>query len=155
MRPHQWLAAVLLAIPPVVYSIDAEDARSVGCLPSESVQTPSSVCAACHADAPQRYADRHHHPCTQYCMQCHQKAEMDRHHTVGTPLPRDAHEALLLTSKKQIACVTCHNMSQPRHDKVRWKATSLFDRLFHNQSQYPTYFLAMRNDQGQLCLICH
>ncbi len=60
-----------------------------------------------------------------------------------------------LTAEMKIACFTCHDMSQPRYDGVRWKATSLFDRLFRNESQYHTYFLVMRNSQGQLCLTCH
>ncbi len=149
------LALAALAIPLIVHSLDAEDARSAGCLPKESVKTPHSVCASCHEDNQARYASHQRRPCTPYCMSCHTKKEMDRHHTVGTPLPRNAHETLPLTSKQQVACTTCHDLSQTRYDKVRWKATSLFDRLMHNESRYKTYFLSMRNDKGQLCLTCH
>ena len=158
MTLRLWIASfvVLLAFPLIGYSLDGEeDAHSAGCLPKESVKSPSAVCASCHDDAQKRYATNHHHPCTPYCIECHKKTEMDRHHSVGTQLPRDAHDALILTSRKQIACTTCHDLSQSRYDKVRWKATSLYDRLFRNESRHKTYFLSMRNDHGQLCLTCH
>jgi hypothetical protein len=52
-------------------------------------------------------------------------------------------------------CATCHDLATPRHDQVRWKAESLFDRLFRSQDHYQTYLLVYRNDKGQLCLACH
>jgi hypothetical protein len=80
---------------------------------------------------------------------------MDRHHTVGTELTEKPDEVLKLTAEKKTACFTCHDLSRPRYDSVRWKAASLYDRLFRAQKRYKTFFLSERNDQGQLCLSCH
>jgi hypothetical protein len=80
---------------------------------------------------------------------------MDRHHTVGTELTEKPDEVLKLTAGKKTACFTCHDLSRPRYDSVRWKAASLYDRLFRAQKRYKTFFLSERNDQGQLCLSCH
>ncbi len=153
---HAWIALfAALLIPVIGFSLEVEDARNAGCLPQATVQAPSSVCAACHKDSQKRWVSNQYRPCTPYCMSCHKKAEMDRHHPVGTQLPRAPENALHLAADKKIACVTCHDMSHPRYDSVRWKATSLFDRLFREESRYKTFFLALRNDQGQLCLSCH
>jgi hypothetical protein len=137
------------------FSLEQENARNAGCLPKTSVTDPAAVCVSCHQDGQQRWAAKQYQPCTPYCMTCHKKSEMDRHHTVGTLLSNLPDQALPLTSEKKVACITCHDMSRTRHDSERWKATSLFDRLFHKESKYKTYFLVMRNDQGQLCLTCH
>ena len=80
---------------------------------------------------------------------------MDRHHPVGVLLESVPDAAVLVTADKKNACFTCHDLSRPRYDSVRWKSASLFDRLFREESRYKTYFLAMRNDQGQLCQTCH
>jgi hypothetical protein len=148
---------IALILPMMVYSLDkeeVEDARSTGCLPKGS-PTSATACVACHKDAPQRFGKNPMRSCTPYCMTCHKKSDMDRHHTVGTPLPRTPETELYLTADKQVVCSTCHDLSRARYDQVRWKATSLFDRMFHKENRYKTYFLAMRNDQGQLCLSCH
>jgi hypothetical protein len=88
-------------------------------------------------------------------MSCHKRAELDRHHRVGITLPGKPAESLMLTPEMKNACFTCHDLSQPRYDSVRWKAASLYDRMFRSQKRYKTYFLVMRNDEGQLCLSCH
>lgn len=149
---------VLLCV--VLYGINtaraqAEDAHSTGCLPQATAA--QQVCAACHKqDATARLQTGATKPCTPYCMSCHQPAEMERHHTVDAELPaQPADAALHLAEGKRMGCVTCHDLSRPRYDSVRWKAASLFDRLFRDSPQYKTYFLSMRNDTGQLCLVCH
>lgn len=146
---------VVLLIPLIGFSLEVEDARNAGCLPQASVQPQSGVCASCHKDSQKRWASNQYRPCTPYCMGCHKKAEMDRHHPVGTALPRIPDNALHLVGDKKMACTTCHDLEHPRYDSVRWKATSLFDRLFREEPRYKTYFLALRNNQGQLCLSCH
>lgn len=80
---------------------------------------------------------------------------MAKHHPVDNPVTRPPRIPLRLTSEKKSACFTCHSLANPRYDQVRWKAESLFGRLFQRESRYPTYYLATRNDRGQLCLACH
>jgi hypothetical protein len=146
----------ILAIPLFVLSLEDEDAHSAGCLPKNTVPNPSSVCAGCHNDSLSRWESNWNRPCTPYCISCHKKTEMDRHHTVGSELPKAPPDAVLkLASKNRTACFTCHDLSHPRYDGVRWKAASLYDRLFRNEKRYKTYFLSERNEQGQLCLSCH
>lgn len=156
IRSPVWRAALLtvLVVPVLVWSLE-EDAHSTGCLPGLAVQEPSSACAGCHKDAAARWASRQYRPCTPYCMSCHKRAELDRHHRVGIVLPDKPAESLMLTSDMRNACFTCHDLSRPRYDSVRWKAASLYDRLFRPEKRYKTYFLVMRNDEGQLCLSCH
>lgn len=149
------LLLTALALPMTVFSSDEEDARTTGCLPKATAGNASSACAACHKDALKRFPANPVQTCTPYCMSCHKKSDMDRHHTVDTALPKVPDTDLYLTAEKKVVCSTCHDLSRPRYDHVRWKATSLFDRMFHDQDRYKTYFLSMRNDQGQLCLICH
>lgn len=155
IRMMFWVLLAALALPMTVFSLEVEDARSVGCLPKGVPETAAKACVSCHKDAQERIASNQYKTCTTYCMSCHKETEMARHHTVGTELPTVPQDALYLTSGKKVACATCHNLSQPRYDSVRWKASSLFDRIFHNENRYKTYFLAMQNDRGQLCLSCH
>ena len=143
---------LLMAWPLLALVLAGEDARSTGCLAAKG----AAACAACHAAAGEAlWATRQDRPCSPYCMTCHGKAEMARHHNVGTPLKRPPGAALPLAKGQRVACFTCHLLSQPRYDSVRWKAASLYDRTFRTASQYKTYFLVTRNDQGQLCLACH
>ncbi len=144
-----------IVMPSLVYAVDTEDAHTVGCLPKTADKAAAVACASCHKDAPKRLVAHQHRPCSPYCATCHKKEEMERHHPVGTELEHDADDQMPLSAQKEIACVTCHNMSQMRYDKTRWKATSLFDRLFRNETKHKTYFLSMKNDKGQLCLTCH
>ncbi|MDD2700922.1 MAG: hypothetical protein PHH36_06745 [Sideroxydans sp.] len=152
------LLLVATILPMAVHSLNTgneQDARTTGCLPRDVASVAAAVCASCHKDAPQRFGKDPVRSCTPYCMSCHKKTDMDRHHTVGTALPRMPETDMYLTAGKKVVCSTCHDLSRPRYDLVRWKATSLFDRMFHDEDQYKTYFLSMRNDQGQLCLTCH
>jgi hypothetical protein len=80
---------------------------------------------------------------------------MERHHLIDRKLPVAPPAALQLTSQGLNGCSTCHDLGQPRFDQVRWKAESLYDRLFRRQPRYRTYFLVFRNDRGQLCKTCH
>ena len=127
-------------------SAQAEDAAMPGDFPHASGPA-AAVCVSCHEDGQARWAANRNRPCTPYCLTCHKKAEMDRHHTVGTVLATAPEGELHLTAEKKVACVTCHEMARNRYDEVRWKATSLFDRMFHQENQYKTYFLVMRNDR--------
>lgn len=153
------LALLFLGIPFSSFSDDdeedREDAHTTGCLPKTNVQQPATACASCHKDASKRWASSKTRPCTPYCATCHKEKEMSRHHPVGSKLPKSPEEGMPLTAEMKLACFTCHNMSQKRYDKQRWKATSLFNRLFRPEERYKTYFLTHRNEQGELCLSCH
>ena len=156
MKPARVLRglALGLALPLLVLALApaGEDAHTTGCLPAQG----AAACAACHpGDAQARYAASANRPCTSYCRTCHPQAELARHHNVGTALVRAPSAVLPLTLDKKTACFTCHLLSRPRYDTVRWKAASLYDRMFRSEPRYKTYFLAIRNDQGQLCLSCH
>jgi hypothetical protein len=146
---------VLAALLPMIGVSLEEDAHSVGCLPSLTVQSPASVCIACHKDGESRWQADQYRPCTPYCKGCHKAAQMDRHHHVEVVLPRMPDAMLKLAAENKLACFTCHDLSRPRYDSVRWKAASLYTRLFRSEARYKTYFLVARNDEGQLCLSCH
>lgn len=127
-----------------------------GPAPDPHAGRSEAACVRCHAaDAPARWAAHGDAPCTPWCLTCHGKPEMDQHHPVGMALRKPPGPAFPLTAEGRMACFTCHLLSRPRYDTVRWKASSLFDRLFRAKPQYRTYYLTERNDQGQLCLACH
>ncbi len=131
-------------------------AQTLASSPDHGFLDQPSACASCHgAEAAVRWDSHRHRPCTQLCLTCHTQADMAKHHPVGTLLIKPLKTPLPLTGDKRTACATCHDLSRPRHDQVRWRAVSLFGRLFRKQKQYPTYYLAIRNDRGQLCLACH
>lgn len=115
-----------------------------------------SACQPCHQeDGAARWASYRQQPCSPYCLTCHLPKDMAQHHAIGVPLPRAAGKDLRLTSEGRMACTTCHRLSTPRRDQVRWRAESLYGRLFRRQDSHLTYFLVIRNDRGQLCRACH
>lgn len=136
-------------------ALEVEDAHSTGCLPRSA--KPQQACAACHKqDADSRWRSAQATPCTPYCATCHKKEETERHHSVNAELSVESQDVTLhLAQGKLMGCTTCHDLSRPRFDSVRWKAASLFERMFRESPQYKTYFLSMRNETGQLCLVCH
>jgi hypothetical protein len=152
-----WLVAcTALLLPLCGLTADEEDASDAGCLPKPVVAAPAFVCAACHPDdALQRWDSQRGQACTPYCAGCHLKTQMSRHHKVGLLLLGEPDAPLRLTAEHKNACFTCHDLARPRYDSVRWKAASLFDKMFRQEARYKTYFLVQRNDSGQLCLNCH
>ncbi len=125
-------------------------------LPAHAPLGSPAACAPCHAaDAQARWDSNRNHACTPLCLTCHTKDVIAKHHPVDNPVTRPPRIPLRLTGEKKSACFTCHNLANPRYDQVRWKAESLFGRLFQRENRYPTYYLATRNDRGQLCLACH
>lgn len=124
----------------------------VPCLPLSAEKS----CLACHpVDAGARWEGRRSRPCARYCQACHAPKAMESHHPIDRKLPKVPPSPLLLTADGMTGCSTCHDLGQPRFDRTRWRAESLFDRLFRRQARYKTYFLAVRNDRGQLCRTCH
>lgn len=125
-------------------------------LAEHAVLGSAAACLSCHAgDAQARWDTDRDRPCTNFCLTCHATEEMAKHHPVGHSVTRAPRLALRLTLNQKSACFTCHDLTIQRYDAVRWKAESLFRRLVSRESRHKTYYLATRNDRGQLCLACH
>lgn len=115
-----------------------------------------SACVACHKeDGQARWTNQRWRACTPFCLSCHSPADTAQHHPVGKALRKPLTVPLPLGPGEVMACRTCHDLSRAREDSVRWRAESLYGRLFRRQSRHKTYFLVQRNDRGQLCLACH
>lgn len=131
-------------------------AQSPDDMPGRAALKDPAACRPCHQeDAAARWVAHRERPCTAYCHTCHLVADMAKHHTVDSLLRKPPHEELPLTAGRRTACFTCHTLARARHDSVRWKAESLFGRVFHRAPRQKTYFLVIRNDRGQLCRACH
>lgn len=142
------LAVALLAGPGAALASGASRA-SVG-HPSWTVES----CLSCHhAEEASAISRRVARPCRALCASCHEFRE--GHHTVGVPIPRGLAAPLLLTEAGTNTCVTCHDTTRPGVDHSPWASTSLFERIAHRAGEHRTYYLAMRNDKGQLCRNCH
>ena len=131
-------------------------AQSGAEFPGHAPLASAAACAPCHAtDAQTRWEASRHRACTPLCLTCHTKEAMAKHHPVDNPVTRPPRIPLRLTGDQKSACFTCHDLGNRRYDAVRWKAESLFGRLLRRESRHLTYYLATRNDRGQLCLACH
>lgn len=91
--------------------------------------------------------------CSYMCLECHK--DMDRHHAVNVRLKGKVSGELVLTSKKRLACITCHRPGNRRFDNISWKAESLYENIFSSKKKHKTYYLVTRNNDGQLCKMCH
>ena len=115
-----------------------------------------AACQRCHPGEGQERWERHWpRPGAAFCLGCHAAADMARHHPTGVKLSSAPHQPMHLGDGGKVVCGTCHDLSRPRFDHRRWRSESLYDRLFRRKPRYKTYFLAFRNDRGQLCLACH
>lgn len=111
-------------------------------------------CMSCHRpDQQKQIAARLARPCRELCQTCHPAPE--GHHPVGITVPAPVRAPLLLTREGTNTCSTCHDVTQPRTDRVPWLSQSLFQRLAGRSNTYRTQYLAMRNHRGQLCRNCH
>lgn len=113
------------------------------------------TCMDCHtqSERPQLTA-RVARPCSQLCSTCH-KFEKGEHHPIGVQISKQVPAPLLLTAKGMNTCVTCHDMGRPPRESIAWISQSLADRTMHRSKENRTFYLAMRNDSGQLCRNCH
>lgn len=145
---RRWAAAILWAL--------AASAQAPDDMPGRTAAQQAAACGPCHRDeAPARWSEHRDHACSAYCQTCHLSADMARHHAVGIALEKVPKAHLPLASGRRTACFTCHTLTRPRYDQVRWKAESLFGRLFRRDERQKTYLLVTRNDRGQLCHACH
>jgi len=114
----------------------------------------NTYCAACHksAEVKEKLKDTTR-ACDIFCKKCHKN--MSKHHPAGVKLKNDLPENITLSSGKKLACITCHDLKVPRYDSVSWKAESLFGSIFKSEKRYKTYYLIIRNNDGDLCRKCH
>jgi hypothetical protein len=92
-------------------------------------------------------------PCDNACGQCHKKNKA--HHQTGMTVDYTVPEDIRLGKDKQVACMTCHDLSVARFSRTARKAQSLFQRMFKGKKKHKTYYLVMDNRSGQLCKKCH
>lgn len=145
-------AALLLALAATSSSAASAPAgaRTASGHPSFTLES----CFACHRpDEAATILSRLARPCRALCASCHEFR--DGHHPVGVRIPRAVPEPLLLTASGTNTCVTCHDTTGPRVDSSPWESQSLFARVVLRSRQYPTRYLAVPNDRGQLCRNCH
>lgn len=142
------LSLCVLAAPGA--ALASEGSRAAGGHPSWT----AGSCLSCHrAEEASAISRRVSRPCRTLCASCHEFR--DGHHPVGVTIPRAMPERLLLTKAGTNTCVTCHDTTRPRVDQAPWASTSLFERIARGPAEHRTYYLAMRNEKGQLCRNCH
>jgi len=147
-RTASLLLALAASLAPAVRA--SGDARPRGDHPSWAVET----CLDCHREGEtSALSPRVARPCRTLCASCHDLR--DAHHPVGVPIPAALPAPLLLTARGTNTCVTCHDTTKPRADSSPWESQSLFARVARRSGEYPTRYLAVRNDRGQLCRHCH
>ena len=142
------LTAVLLYAGIYSYGIDNETKKIMPFVDN------NTYCTGCHKASEEK--ERLRNPskaCDIFCRKCH--TDMSKHHPVGVKLKNDLPENVLLTSGKKIACITCHDLNNKHYDTVSWKAQSLFGSVFKSEESYKTYYLIIRNNDGDLCRKCH
>jgi hypothetical protein len=114
----------------------------------------ASSCKSCHASGEQTvWLNEPTRSCSTFCLTCHK--EMGPHHTVGSTIETRNPVQFVLTSKKTLACITCHDLKTNRYDSKPWKSESLFGSIFQRGDMYKTFYLVERNNRGQLCRQCH
>ncbi len=91
--------------------------------------------------------------CSQQCQVCH--TDNSSHHQINVKMGEKLSENIILSSKKRMMCVTCHDPGRARYDNSVWKAESLYEKVFGSGGKFKTYFLIKKNNEGQLCKICH
>ncbi len=130
------------------YAFDKETEKIMPFISSKS------LCYECHKDknAKLKLFDPAT-ACEYLCKKCHKN--MDRHHKVGLRLKGKLSSNFKLTEKNKMSCFTCHDLGVKRFSNSSWRAQSLFEKMFRNKSQYKTFYLVMKNNEGQLCKKCH
>jgi hypothetical protein len=112
----------------------------------------TAYCTPCHSKNDKKIIDRNK-TCAELCFTCHK--EIKNHHVINVKMAETHPGELRLTEKKRITCITCHSLDNSRFDNSSWRAESLYEKAFAGKSQYKTYFLIKKNNDGQLCKTCH
>ncbi|MDX9735972.1 MAG: hypothetical protein RBU36_17715 [Thermoanaerobaculia bacterium] len=145
-------AALILAVAAIAAAVPGtgEGAPPGDGHPAWTVES----CFSCHrSDEAAAISPRVGRPCRTLCATCHEPRE--GHHPVGVRIPRSVPAPLILTAGGTNTCVTCHDTTRPRRDTAPWESRSLFARVALRTKEYPTRYLAVKNDRGQLCRTCH
>lgn len=148
MRFMKYLLAILaVIISSNAYSFDSSTVKDMPFVNSEK------YCAECHTQAEtSSFKNRTTKSCSVYCSTCHE--DLGAHHKVDLRLTKKIPKKLEFLNGK-IACFTCHNLKSKRFDSVSWKSESLYESWFNSKKVHNTYFLTIRNNEGQLCKKCH
>jgi ribosomal protein L37AE/L43A len=114
--------------------------------------TNKKICMDCHAQKQPNVVNEPYKACDTYCLTCHNDMSV-KHHPSGIRM-RKIPEAIELTSTQRMACISCHNLAEKRFDTSPWRSQSLYDSLFSSKKHH-TYYLKVKNTNGELCLRCH
>ncbi len=90
--------------------------------------------------------------CHDYCSTCHKG--LKGHHKVDLLMDGKLPKELRFNSYK-VTCYTCHDLKTKRFDFKSWKSESLYENWFSNKRIHKTYYLSIRNNEGELCKKCH
>lgn len=92
------------------------------------------------------------------CLGCHKTKDVASLHPVDIRPGKKMTSELPLDDHKQITCATCHNPHMPAQADEPYVAEALGKRvldLFSFGKKHPTFFLRLKNSEGQLCDVCH
>ncbi|MCP4130608.1 MAG: hypothetical protein GY754_06465 [bacterium] len=120
--------------------------------------TSKSSCYQCHKKSEREKLKDPTRTCKNMCETCHKK-DIENHHPIGdrvkSSIQAKIRKRIPLNSRKRVTCYSCHNLHINRYAATPWKAESLFDSVFKSKDRYKTYYLTVRNNEGQLCKKCH
>lgn len=111
-------------------------------------------CEQCHSnDEIIAFNDQFAQTCKQYCFSCHKN--LDNHHIIEKKMKGALPKGLHFKEQNRITCRTCHDISIKRFASTSWKSESLFENLFKDKKIHKTYYLTVKNTNGELCKKCH
>ncbi len=146
------MPAVLTLLILAIFLCMPDFGEAAGTDPHSAAKQPE-YCLKCHtADEAGSFRGGTGNACSKFCLSCHQM--LDRHHPVNKRMTGKKNGSFVL-AKGRTACITCHRINKNRYDSEPWASQSMYDRLFKSSTEYKTYYLIMKNDDGQLCKSCH
>lgn len=92
------------------------------------------------------------------CLECHTNKDVASLHPVDIRPGMTVPSNLPLDDEGTITCATCHNPHMPSQGKsphVAEALTKRFINILSAKDTYPTFYLRMPNDKGQICEACH
>ena len=116
----------------------------------------TAKCVRCHEGKPGDANGLFTRDIVILCRECHSMAHR-MSHPVGVRLSDGARSGLPTDHEGTITCATCHDPHSEPFSRTPYVNRGFLDRLGHifSSTGYPTYFLRMANNKGQLCLSCH
>ena len=144
---------LLFLIPLIIGVVKAIDNETRRIMPF--VESKSGIfCTQCHNTTQIGKFKSKADACAIYCKTCHKN--MDAHHKTGYVIDNELSGAVnKLTNRKELACYTCHDLTINKFSDKSYKAESLFGGIFSFKSKHKTYYLVVRNNNGQMCKTCH